>query len=46
MLDCRLYINGQWVDTISGSVEQNINPADGSVVGSVQLAGRIRNVPQ
>lgn len=39
MLDCRLYINGQWVDTVSGSVEQNINPADGSVVGSVQLAG-------
>ena len=39
MQDCRLYINGQWVDTKSGFVGNNINPATGIPVGTVQFSG-------
>ena len=39
MRDSQLFINGQWLDTRSGSVAKNLNPADGNPVGTVQLAG-------
>ena len=39
MRDCQLFIGGKWMNTQSGTVEQNRNPADGSTVGSVQFAG-------
>ena len=39
MQNCRLYINGNWTDTKSGYVGNNINPATGSPIGTVQFAG-------
>ena len=32
MNEYKLYINGQWTETVSGEVKDDINPADGSVV--------------
>ena len=39
MRDSQLFIGGQWINTQSGSVEKNLNPADGQSIGTVQLAG-------
>jgi acyl-CoA reductase-like NAD-dependent aldehyde dehydrogenase len=35
----KLLIGGQWVDAVSGRAEEVTSPFDGSVVGSVSLAG-------
>ena len=39
MPDCKLYINGQWLETVSGKIADNINPATGKSLGKVHLAG-------
>lgn len=39
MLEAKLYINGQWVETKSGKVVDDLNPADDSVVAKVHTAG-------
>lgn len=38
-MDCRLFINGQWVKTKSGKIIDDINPADHSLVAKVHTAG-------
>ena len=39
MNEYKLYINGQWTETVSGEVKDDINPADGSVWAKVHTAG-------
>lgn len=39
-MEYQLYIDGQWKDTVTGTVAQNLNPADGSVYAQVHFAGR------
>lgn len=41
MPDCKLYINGEWKNTVSGKITENINPATGKPMGMVQQAGPI-----
>lgn len=38
-MEYQLYIDGQWKDTVSGKVVEDINPADGSVFATVHFAG-------
>lgn len=38
-MEYQLYIDGQWKDTVSGKVAEDINPADGSVFATVHFAG-------
>lgn len=38
-MEYQLYIGGQWKDTVSGKVVEDINPADGSVFATVHFAG-------
>ncbi len=38
-MDCKLYINGQFVETKSGKIIDDINPADHSLVAKVHMAG-------
>ena len=38
-MECKLYINGQWVETKSGRIIDDINPADHSLVAKVHTAG-------
>ncbi len=38
-MDAKLYINGQWLETKSGKVVDNVSPFDHSVVGKIHLAG-------
>lgn len=38
-MEYQLYIGGQWKDTVSGKVMEDINPADGSVFATVHFAG-------
>lgn len=38
-MEYQLYIDGQWKDTVSGKVMEDINPADGSVFATVHFAG-------
>lgn len=38
-MEYQLYIDGQWKDTVTGTVAQNLNPADGSVYAQVHFAG-------
>ncbi len=38
-MDAKLYINGQWTETKTGKIVDNINPYDHSVVGKIHLAG-------
>jgi len=37
--DCRSFIGGQYVDSASGEVLDNINPATGARIGGIELAG-------
>ena len=36
----RLFINGEWVDSINGSIKDNLNPADGNVIARIHQADR------
>lgn len=38
-MEYQLYIDGQWKDTVSGKVVEDISPADGSVFATVHFAG-------
>ncbi|MGN1001475.1 MAG: aldehyde dehydrogenase family protein [Oscillospiraceae bacterium] len=38
-MEAKLFINGEWVETKSGKIIDDINPADGSVVARVHTAG-------
>jgi aldehyde dehydrogenase (NAD+) len=38
-MDAKLYINGQWLETKSGQVVENISPIDNKSVGKIHLAG-------
>ncbi len=40
MLNCKMWIGGQWVDADSGRTFQTYNPATGEVVAQVPLAGK------
>ena len=36
----RLFINGEWVDSVSGKMKDNTNPADGNVIARVHQADK------
>lgn len=38
-MEYQLYIDGQWKDTVSGKVVEDISPADGSVFATVHFTG-------
>ncbi|MBR3400907.1 MAG: aldehyde dehydrogenase family protein [Parasporobacterium sp.] len=38
-MEQKLFINGQWVETTSGTIVDDVNPADGTTVARVHLAG-------
>ncbi|RIV19188.1 aldehyde dehydrogenase family protein [Alicyclobacillaceae bacterium I2511] len=38
MKDCRNYIGGQWVPPVGGQFRDNVNPANGKVLGRVPLS--------
>ncbi|MBE6015761.1 MAG: aldehyde dehydrogenase family protein [Lachnospiraceae bacterium] len=40
MKEYKLYLAGEWVDTKSGKVVDDLNPADGSVFAKVHTAGK------
>ena len=39
MQEYKLYLAGEWTATESGSIRDDINPADGSVFAKVHFAG-------
>jgi len=36
----RLFINGEWVDSVSGTTKDNTNPADGNVIARIHQADK------
>ncbi|MBC5732125.1 aldehyde dehydrogenase family protein [Flavonifractor sp. DFI.6.63] len=41
MKEYKLYINGKWIETTSGKIINDINPADGTTFARVHLAGEL-----
>jgi aldehyde dehydrogenase (NAD+) len=39
MKECQLFINGQWINTESGKIDDDINPATGEIYARVHMAG-------
>ncbi len=40
MQNCKMFINGEWVDAVSGKTFTTVNPSTGEVLGSVPLADK------
>ena len=36
----RLFIDGEWVDSVSGTIKDNVNPADGDVIARIHQADK------
>ena len=36
----RLFINGEWVNSVSGTIKDNVNPADGEVIARIHQADK------
>ena len=39
MKEVKLYINGQWKETVSGEIKEDYNPSDNSIYAKVHMAG-------
>ena len=40
MREYKLYINGEWIETETGKIVDDLNPADGSLFARVHTAGK------